>query len=75
METVDFVLRGEFVELHKLLKFQGLADSGGGAKALVASRAVRVDGQVETRKGCKLRGGQRVEAENVVIVIRAAPAA
>jgi ribosome-associated protein len=58
MPNLDFTLTGEFVELHNLLKITGLADSGGAAKVLVASGAVTVDGNVELRKTCKIRGGQ-----------------
>ncbi|GLU32343.1 RNA-binding S4 domain-containing protein [Trinickia caryophylli] len=60
MANLDFTLTGEYVELHNLLKLSGLADSGGSAKALVASGAVRVDGRVELRKTCKIRAGQVV---------------
>ena len=36
-------LKQEFVELYKILKFEGLADSGGMAKQIIA------DGQVNER--------------------------
>jgi ribosome-associated protein len=60
MPNLVFTLTGDYVELHNLLKLTGLADSGGSAKALVASGVVRVDGQVELRKTCKIRAGQAV---------------
>ncbi|WP_206999557.1 RNA-binding S4 domain-containing protein [Trinickia mobilis] len=60
MANLNFTLTGDFVELHNLLKLTGLADSGGSAKAIVASGAVTVDGQVELRKRCKIRAGQVV---------------
>lgn len=60
MTTHTFQLRGEFVELHALLKLLAIASSGGAAKAMVAEGLVRVDGRVETRKACKLRAGQVV---------------
>lgn len=53
-------LRGEFIELDKLLKATGLADSGGQARALITDGQVRVDGQVELRKTAKIRAGQVV---------------
>jgi len=58
----DLVLRGEHITLDALLKAAGLAPSGGAAKAMVAGGQVRVDGQVELRRGSKLRAGQTVEA-------------
>ncbi|KQW44605.1 MULTISPECIES: RNA-binding S4 domain-containing protein [unclassified Roseateles] len=54
-------LRGEFIELDKLLKATGLADSGGRARVLIAAGEVSVDGQVELRKTAKIRAGQVVD--------------
>ncbi|GKR04338.1 RNA-binding protein [Aeromonas caviae] len=59
MET--FLLEGHpFVALCDLIKHQGWADCGGAAKALVAEGLVEVDGQVETRKRCKIVAEQAV---------------
>lgn len=58
---LELQLRGEFIELDKLLKAMGLADSGGQARALITAGEVRVDGQVELRKTAKMRAGQVVE--------------
>jgi ribosome-associated protein len=70
MALHTFRLQGQFIELHNLLKLLALAPSGGAAKALVGSGAVRVDGEVETRKTRKLRAGQvvRVADEEIRIV-------
>jgi ribosome-associated protein len=69
MPNLVFTLTGDYVELHNLLKLTGLADSGGSAKALVASGAVRVDGRVELRKTCKIRAGQAVLLGNTRISV------
>lgn len=61
MPDIDLQLRGEFIELDKLLKATGLADSGGQARALIAAGEVKVDGQVELRKTAKMRAGQVVD--------------
>ena len=37
MQTLDFELDRDFVELNQLLKLAGLCDSGGAGKQLVAS--------------------------------------
>lgn len=73
MQTIDFPLEGEYVELNQLLKLVGLCDSGGAGKALVASGAVEVDGQVELRKTCKIRAGRRVRLGDVEIQVRTSP--
>ena len=61
MQNLEIQIRGEFIELHKLLKLMGVCASGGEAKTLVASGAVQVDGQPELRKACKIRAGQTVQ--------------
>ncbi|MBD9368458.1 RNA-binding S4 domain-containing protein [Xanthomonas sp. XNM01] len=72
MEEIDFELEGDFVELNQLLKLVGLCDSGGAGKALVASGAVLVDGVAESRKTCKIRAGQQVRVDAVLIRVIAA---
>jgi len=67
MQTIDFELERDHVELNQLLKLVGLCDSGGAGKALVASGAVTVDGRVELRKTCKIRAGQQVRIDDVAI--------
>ena len=61
MPDIDLQLRGDFIELDKLLKATGLADSGGQARALIAAGEVRVDGEVELRKTAKMRAGKVVQ--------------
>ena len=76
MATIDFMLRGEHIALDALLKATGFASSGGMAKAMVAQGLVRVDGEAESRKTCKIRAGQvvSVAGQPDSITLRAAPA-
>lgn len=71
MQTLEFTLEGEYVELNQLLKLVGVCDSGGAGKMLVASGVVAVDGQVESRKTCKIRAGQVVSLGEVRINVAA----
>lgn len=74
MNPIEFELRGEYIELDKLLKATGLADSGGRARMMVVEGMVKVDGQPESRKTAKIRVGQRVEvAGEAAIVVAADP--
>lgn len=61
MNDIEFQLRGEFITLDALLKATGLVGSGGAAKQLIMAGEVRVDGEVDTRRGAKIRAGQRVQ--------------
>jgi ribosome-associated protein len=72
MQTRTFRLRDEFIELHNLLKFEGVCSSGAEAKGLVGAGQVLVDGVVELRKSCKIRAGQQVRTRDVLIDVRAA---
>ncbi|MEX3526499.1 MAG: RNA-binding S4 domain-containing protein [Burkholderia sp.] len=72
MPNLDFTLTGDYIELHNLLKISSVADSGGSAKVLVASGAVRVDGAVELRKTCKIRAGQVVLFQDTRIAVHGA---
>ena len=60
MSPRPFPLRGEYITLDALLKATGLAGSGGEAKVLIAQGQVQVNGEVETRRGRKLRAGDTV---------------
>ena len=59
--TIEFAVRGEYIQLDQLLKATGLCDSGGSAHAAISEGLVKVDAAVDTRKRAKLRPGQRVE--------------
>ena len=67
MQSLEFELDRDHVELNQLLKLTGLCDSGGAGKQLVASGTVRVDGDVELRKTCKIHAGQVVTVEDIEI--------
>ena len=54
-------LESEFVELYKLLKFEGLSESGGSAQQAIADGLVSVNGEVETRKRKKIRAGDQID--------------
>lgn len=51
----------EPVELYKVLKFEGMAGSGGEAKAAVAAGKVRVNGEVERQKRKQILAGDTIE--------------
>jgi ribosome-associated protein len=73
VNTIDFVLRSEYITLDALLKATGLAGSGGAAKAMVADGMVQVDGRDELRKTCKIRAGQVVAVTGSRVRVMADP--
>lgn len=70
MQTLDFDLDRDYVELNQLLKLAGVAASGGEGKAIVSEGVVKVDGQVELRRTAKIRAGQVVELPGVRIRVQ-----
>ena len=48
------------IRLGQLLKLANLVDTGGAARGLLESGEVRVNGEVETRRGRQLRPGDVV---------------
>lgn len=66
---LELQLRGDFIELDKLLKALGLVESGGRARMLIAAGEVTVDGHVELRKTAKIRAGQRVEFSGQTVIV------
>lgn len=73
MQQDTFTLRpdDEFIELIKLLKLKNIAQSGGHAKMMVEEGLVNVNGEKEFRKRKKLRDGDVVEMEDLILKIQA----
>ena len=59
----------EFILLQSLLKYSGLCETGGEAKAVIAAGEVKVDGVVETRRGKKIRSGQNVFYKGLTVKV------
>ena len=58
---LEFELTSEYIELVKLLKIKGIAETGGHAKILVDEGEVLLNGEPEFRKKAKLRAGDVIE--------------
>ena len=57
---LEVPIRDETIRLGQFLKLAGLVDAGSDAKPLLAGGDVRVNGQVETRRGRQLVKGDVV---------------
>ncbi len=67
METIT--INEEFIRLDNLMKFSGLCNSGGRAKYLIQGGEVKLNGEVCTMRGKKIRPGDRVEYNNRIIEV------
>lgn len=57
----DVEINKQPVELYKVLKFEGLAQSGGAAKMMIDNGDVKVNGAVETQRRKKIMAGDKIE--------------
>jgi ribosome-associated protein len=64
---VDVAIRDDTIRLGQLLKLAGLAESGGHARELVQEGDVRVNGEVDTRRGRQLQRGDLVQVGDEVV--------
>lgn len=65
-------IKTEFIKLDQLLKFASLVQTGGEAKMLIADSEVKVNGEVCTQRGKKIRNGDVVELFDQVVEIEEA---
>ena len=69
METIK--INEEFIRLDNLMKFSGLCNSGGRAKFLIQNGEVKLNGEICTMRGKKIRPGDRIEYQNRMIEVTA----
>jgi len=70
MEIIEFQLKGEYIELIKLLKLVRIAESGGQAQLFVENGEVMLNKETEFRKRAKLRKEDSVEIFDYKIVMK-----
>ncbi|SEP55083.1 ribosome-associated protein [Lachnospiraceae bacterium NE2001] len=71
MEKLTIQIRDgeEYIKLGQALKKAGLVDSGVEAKVIVQDGLVKVNGEVDTRRGKKLYKGDTFEYNNVEVKV------
>lgn len=61
MKINEVNIRGEYIRLDDLLKFEGMVETGGMAKFVIQNGEVSLNGEICTMRGKKLRVGDSVE--------------
>lgn len=69
MENRNVKITTEFIKLEGLLKFEGLAETGGEAKAVIQEGLISVNGEVCTQRGRKIRPGDVVTLEGYALTV------
>lgn len=67
MKTIR--IKDEFIKLGQLLKLAGLVESGVDAKFVIQDGLVKVNGEVDTRRGRKIVSGDIVEYQGEKIQV------
>ncbi|STY28590.1 putative RNA-binding protein [Legionella wadsworthii] len=66
----DVFINKEYVELFKILKFEGIASSGAEAKEMIASGTVLVNGIIEKQKRKKIVPGDTIKLKGEIFHIK-----
>lgn len=69
--TPDIIdITTEFIRLDALLKFSAAVESGGEAKLLIQDAQVKVNGEICTQRGKKIREGDTVSVNGESYIVR-----
>ena len=66
MKCEKIAIETEFIKLDNLLKLAGAAPTGGQIKLLIQNGEVRVNGEICTQRGKKMRPGDRASYQDLV---------
>lgn len=66
----DVLIKTDFIRLDSLLKFIGVAQTGGQAKSFIQDKIVKVNGEVCEARGKKIRQGDIVSVFSVDYYIK-----
>ncbi len=69
MEYEKISIKEDFIRLDSALKLASLVATGGHAKIVIQNGEVKVNGEVCTMRGKKLRKGDTAEFNNIGIII------
>lgn len=59
-KSEDVLIKTEFIRLDGFLKFKGIAETGGQAKQFIQDGIVKVNNEICTARGRKVRNGDTV---------------
>jgi ribosome-associated protein len=67
---MEITIKDEFIKLGQALKLSGLVSSGVDAKFLIQDGQVKVNGEVDTRRGKKIYPGDTFEFDGTVVTVK-----
>lgn len=69
MSVEKIYIDQEYIKLDSLLKFGGIAETGGQAKLLVQDGLVLLNGEVCAQRGRKIKDGDKVQFEDKILEV------
>ena len=66
---IEINIDSEYIKLDQVLKLADIASTGGHAKFLILEGLVKVNGEIETRRGKKLKPQDIIEVEGNTIKV------
>lgn len=70
MTLKEIKIKEDFIRLDSLMKLSDLVTTGGHAKIVIQNGEVKVNGEVCTMRGKKMRNGDFLEFEDKRIVVK-----
>ena len=62
---IEVKLKSDFIKLDSLLKYAGVVETGGIGKEIILEERIKVNGEVCTMRGKKIRPGDKVQIDEI----------
>ena len=60
-KPTEITIYTDYITLGQFLKLADIIESGGEAKIFLSQNEIKIDGEIDNRRGRKLRGGEVIE--------------
>lgn len=70
MDINEISISTEYIKLDSLLKFAGMAETGGMAKDAIKNGEVKVNGEVCTMRGKKIKSGDIISFNGIEAAVK-----
>lgn len=67
---MEIEIRDEYIKLGQAMKLAGLVSSGIEAKVVIQDGEVKVNGEIDTRRGRKLYSGDNFEFNGELVTVK-----
>jgi ribosome-associated protein len=64
-KPIEVTIKSDFIKLDSLLKYAGIVETGGIGKEIILEERIKVNGEICTMRGKKIREGDRVQIDEI----------